>query len=833
MPGVDAWCALADEVVALGDPALRDRMATAVAGLGMTAQEREDLLGVISGREDPAGQLLLAAAMIAGSESETVEPPAAPPQQMDAALAESAHVLAGPAETIAARLGGTPRGVLQQLPPDAAGSLIAGVLGASLSLRDPVERATALRTVTEATQGVSSRRLPAAAILSNVVSANPSSTDLDSVAVVLARAPTNRLVSGALDALRDGMDPAMVIGLLGRVAEVRRRTRPRAGFPETPVAASAPPPPPSLAPPPAPPPEPDIRWRGGGRHSGDDMPAPAPAPRSTSAPEPPPTLASARQAYPRIDVDAHRAVRPEVVVVDQPFDVTVGLAKYQDTGITQSGAMSFMAGATTDLELVLVYDPNSLTPQGDTRLALTVSDANPYPSATVSFVAQYRPDLPMERRIGVHYLRAGQVVGIAWRTIVAVTYEKDVPTAPALRTRPDTLLDLEPLLGVDLPDLILSICASDGAATGEFVWTAYAGASDVTVPDAPRVSNLDSDLQGFVTEMRQAVAFSQGPYNDFLTLTGKAKRLGRAVPEGIRTVIREVVEDGRRHSAATILLLTEELTLPWELAVFDQPFTTTWGGLSPFLGAHAAISRWPLTQHKPRPTPRAAVTVKRAAVLTADYAGVPGWGKLDFALAEAQEIAALFAPPAVTVRPSLRDVVSMLRGTPPADVLHVALHGQFDAKGAQEGLVLLGSDAMGQLTTKPQFFTPDQVENGHLDGGPFVFLNACQVASDKRVLGDYGGFASTLLRIGASGVVAPLWNVDDDIAAAFARQFYESTWTATGTDGSPASVSAAEAVRAVRARYTEAAAESETPGITATLIAFQVFGHPRLRLDHS
>ena len=39
-----------------------------------------------------------------------------------------------------------------------------------------------------------------------------------------------------------------------------------------------------------------------------------------------------------------------------------------------------------------------------------------------------------------------------------------------------------------------------------------------------------------------------------------------------------------------------------------------------------------------------------------------------------------------------------------------------------------------------------------LDQGPFVFLNACQVGTDERVLGDYGGFASTLLRIGATGV---------------------------------------------------------------------------------
>jgi hypothetical protein len=40
----------------------------------------------------------------------------------------------------------------------------------------------------------------------------------------------------------------------------------------------------------------------------------------------------------------------------------------------------------------------------------------------------------------------------------------------------------------------------------------------------------------------------------------------------------------------------------------------------------------------------------------------------------------------------------------------------------------------------------------------------------------------------------------------------------------------AEAVRAVRARYTEDVVRAGTPGVGATLVAFQVFGHPRLRL---
>ncbi len=863
MPGAEAWCALADEVVSLGDAGLMERVRQALAGLPIADTERADLLNAIAGRQDPAGLLLLAVASGAPSATPALgdsgDPagahPAASPAEMDAALALSQQLLSGPAPTLGERVAAAASGVLAALPADAAGSFVAGLVTASLSLPDAPSRSSALRAVLDTTRDVTLSRLPVAAVVGATASAT--SDDARLVGVLLGRVPTARLLSGVLDALRGGTDPASVLAVLQRVVDAQAMGRPTPAPPRP-----APVPPPAAAGYGAPPPSPPGAgpgsgsgisswvkrwtsraagpvWRGGHSAPRDLPPPPAsppapgvPAPMQPAPTQPAPTQPATRTAYPRIDVDAHRAVRPEVAVLDEPFDVTVGLAKYPDAAITQTGPMPFLAGAVTDVDLVLVYDPTSLVPQGSTRLTLHVTDADPYPSATVTFVAQYRPDLPTERRIGVHYLRDGQVVGIAWKSVVVVPYEKDVAAAPVSTPSADALLDLEPLLGADLPDLLLSICASDGPP-GEFVWTAYAGASDVTVPDAPGVSSLDGDpglggLQGFVTEMRQTVAFSQGPYADYLTLVGKAKRMGRAVPDGIQQVLRAVVTDPARTSAATVLLLTEELTLPWELTVLDPPIDTRWGGVSPFLGAHAAIARWPLTEHKPRPTPRASVTVRHAAVLTADYTGVTGWGKLEHAVEEAAEIAALFAPPAVTVRPALRDVVGMLRGTPPADVLHVALHGQFDAKGAQEGLVLLGTDAAGQPTAKWQFFTPDQVETGQLEGGPFVFLNACQVASDKRVLGDYGGFASTLLRIGASGVVAPLWNVDDDVAAQLARDFYAATWTAAG--GAP--VSAAEAVRALRATYTEAATLAETPGITATLIAFQVFGHPRLRLDH-
>ncbi|HSP59930.1 MAG TPA: hypothetical protein VLO09_02615, partial [Ornithinimicrobium sp.] len=101
---------------------------------------------------------------------------------------------------------------------------------------------------------------------------------------------------------------------------------------------------------------------------------------------------------------------------------------------------------------------------------------------------------------------------------------------------------------------------------------------------------------------------------------------------------------------------------------------------------------------------------------------------------------------------------------------------------------------------------------------------------DERVLGGYGGFASTLLRIGASGVVAPLWNIDDVVAAEVARDVYAATLGPAGATDGEGLVAVAEALRRVRARYTEEAVRAGTPGVGATLVAFQVFAHPRLRL---
>ena len=535
-----------------------------------------------------------------------------------------------------------------------------------------------------------------------------------------------------------------------------------------------------------------------------------------------PDDAATRKAYARLDVAGTE--RPDVVVIDQPFEVTLGLQQRRDSGLVASSPLALQVGETVELEVVLLHDPTSIEVTGSPRARLTVTDLQPYPSVTLTCTARYGEELAAERRLGLQLLRDGQVVAIAWRTIVAVDSADRVAGAVVPERRDVALLDLDPLLGDQPPDLVISICRAD-AGKGTFVWTAYAADPAVPVPDLPSATTLEDDVSEFATQIRRSIEFSGGATEDYFTLAGRAVQIGRSVPEGIQEAIRRVTAAPGRTTAPAVLLLTEELVVPWELACLDPRLSTPWGGSSPFLGAHVAVSRWPLDEHKPRPRPRPTVAIRTAAVLTADYTGVSGWKRLESAVAEAGEVAALFTPPAPTVAPELVTVMDLFNSRPEYDVLHVALHGKYDAQGNQEGIVLLKKSPAGGAVA--QYLTPTMLEGGSLPHGPFVFLNACQVASDETVLGDYAGFASTLLRIGAAAVVAPLWNVRDDVAHAVARSFYAAT---LATGGATEPVPAAEAMRALRATYTEEGARAEDPQLHATLIAYQVFGHPRLRL---
>ncbi|MBD3946716.1 CHAT domain-containing protein [Nocardioides ganghwensis] len=780
MSTVDSWISVCESLASIPSADDRRALVSALASLGLAEADREVLLAASAGRGDRAE---VAGQLAAQAPRAAVLTYAAAPSwtddEVDRATAAAQSVRAGAAIHDPADL--------SALPPDLASALVSDLLSAGDDGQlDLVVAATA------------PHRYPTAPMIAHAATLPVGARTRDRLVVAVAATPEILLLRGAAEVLArqraDARDLAAVLTDVGRA---------RHG-----LAAAGP-----------------YRWWGpdgtGARSAGAERDESGPVWRSGS--EEGGGLedgGDGRRAYPRLDVVTGTS-RPDVIVVDQPFEVTLGLQQRKDRALVATPAVTFPSGETVVLEVVLLHDPDSIEVTASPRATLTVGDDDPYPSVTLTCTARYGEDLGTHRRLGLQIARDGQVVAVAWRTIIAVDTPSQVDLAAPLPMRDTELVDLAPLLTEDAPDLLVSVCRGDTASS--WIWSAFAVSPQVEVPDLPSSTTLEGDIAGFALETRRSIAFSADASADFLGLAGRARRIGRAIPPGIQEAVRAVATAPGRDRAPAVLLLTEELVVPWELACLEPRLVTPWGGDSPFLGAHVAVGRWPLTEHRPRPRPRTSVSVRTGAVLTADYTGVPGWGRLDHAVAEAAEVARLFDPPAVAVAPELWTVIDLFRGLPtPADVLHLALHGQYDAAGGQEGIVLLArSSATGSPVA--QFLTPAEVENGALDHGPLVFLNACQVGSDERVLGDYAGFASTLLRIGATAVVAPLWNIRDDVASSVARRFYAAT---LGPDAVPV----AEVVRALRATYTEQAVRAGDPELHATLVAYQVFGHPRLRL---
>ena len=257
----------------------------------------------------------------------------------------------------------------------------------------------------------------------------------------------------------------------------------------------------------------------------------------------------------------------------------------------------------------------------------------------------------------------------------------------------------------------------------------------------------------------------------------------------------------KEQRAARVLLLSEEPYVPWELATVEPALDAS---APPFLSAQADVGRWSFGQRRPSLPPPIEVDARRTSRSSA--ASIPTRpGASSTPRKKPQTLVQRWH--ATSVDAAAAAVLECLKGTPPADVLHFAVHGTYAPEGVLEGLILVDGERLDPMVVK----------GCPLARAPFVFLNACQVGSSNEVLGDYSGLAAAFLHAGAAAVVAPLWSIDDAAAKELALRFYARTF---GDGVPPASV-----LRDERRAF----AGPDGDG-AATRLAYQYFGHPALRL---
>ncbi len=456
------------------------------------------------------------------------------------------------------------------------------------------------------------------------------------------------------------------------------------------------------------------------------------------------------------------------------------------------------------LVVQVVADGFTLTGNGDWRRELPVTVEAPYPTTTYHLRADRQAAEVWARPIQALFSVDGQTMGMAIRSIAIVARGELLGIAPTAPAPPATVVTVAPQR--DAADLTVRILHGESASGGRLLWT-FETTVGVDVPDESVATDIGSHPADFARQLIAGVGSHRGRPTLIPFLKGIGETVADQAPNELFDLLRAVAArvESVDHRPARVLLLSEEPYIPWELAVVDPPVDR---GAPPFLGAQADVGRWVLGQRRPALPPPPSVDVADVAVVSGVYP-TAAWRLVD---AEEEAAAIVDRWSAVPVDAVATSVIDCLGGTPPADVLHFAVHGSYAPDGVLEGLILVDGDTLDPMAVRGSRFAR----------APFVFLNACQVGSGNEVLGDYAGLAEAFLYAGASAVVAPLWSIDDSAAKDLALRFYGAVFDEGRAP--------AEVLRDERRAF----AGPDSDG-AATRLAYQFFGHPALavRVRHA
>lgn len=255
----------------------------------------------------------------------------------------------------------------------------------------------------------------------------------------------------------------------------------------------------------------------------------------------------------------------------------------------------------------------------------------------------------------------------------------------------------------------------------------------------------------------------------------------------------------------TLQIISDEPWLPWELI---KPYDDDDEMLDhDFLCVQFELARW----FGPA-APAAQIRIAGLAAI------VPGDSKLTAAQGERDDLAELARTqraanysPATATRQAVLEKLSGSERT--IQLWHFACHGNFQADQANRAPLLLEN----KTTLIPDDLNgPVQTALKH--ARPLVTLNACRVGQSGLSLTGMGGWAAVMVQnchVGA--LLAPMWEISDDLAREFAAAFYRAT---VGTPGS----TLAQAVRAARQHI-----RGQRPH-DPTWLAYALYAHPNARL---
>jgi hypothetical protein len=220
-----------------------------------------------------------------------------------------------------------------------------------------------------------------------------------------------------------------------------------------------------------------------------------------------------------------------------------------------------------------------------------------------------------------------------------------------------------------------------------------------------------------------------------------------ALPSKTRTFLLAAIEAG----AESMAVLSEEPYIPWELMI---PYRGLSQLRSP-LGVELRIGRWVTGDY---------TSASQRIPMRSIYVVNPKTSGLKNSQKEVDFLKGLGLNPASEIVPANYDGIDAgLSGTV-RDIVHFVCHG---TTGNIQTLQLEAPDKLDCSQVRVMDGFRKAFENGG-----FAFLNACEVGGSVLSLAGVGGFANSFIQLGASGVIAPLWSVQDSAALTVSQLFY-------------------------------------------------------------
>jgi hypothetical protein len=419
----------------------------------------------------------------------------------------------------------------------------------------------------------------------------------------------------------------------------------------------------------------------------------------------------------------------------------------------------------------------------------------------------------MVELIRVNFYLNGRWCGEAQQNIEILRDEKVkpseaklIPEEPVWRQH----LHVEP--GAEPPDFLIRIQPSLGDT---FRWTLISPHLNFKLRDQDCIQTL-AKPERYVTDNFEWLAGKKSDGINRDNVEGSCERLYDATPQAFKDAYWQLF-----HAAATeidtapaptevpikfetIQFVSDEPCIPWEIMrIVDRNIEPDVAPV--ILSEKYKVGRW---LAKSSCVLRSQINVREFRVATSTYTGVKNvlplpWtqGERDYLSAEpwnAQNLDLL-----------LEDIRKFLvEGT--AQAIHFACHGEMDQAQPQRSKILLEDDLINFRTTA---VARDAVRMGIGKHHPLVFLNACQLGAEGKVLSLGSGWPQAFLDVGASAFIGPLWSVQDESARDAATHFYEELRLGK---------SMGEALQTMRRKWLD--------GGSVTFLAYTLYGDPTAKV---